>query len=190
MSARLILHPKAGDFTPDVANEVTAALQRCGFIGEPFSPAGEKNEVQHYLIGEHFLQLVTFMGCAPAIELSPPAGGSLDFCHVGISPLYAQPRFLFDAVLATPRCPHCRKVIRDWQSQAGHWQSGALSAFACADCGESLLAHQLNWRRAGGFARLHVSVFGIYPREAIPTDPLLKALAATTDGDWDYFYAR
>ena len=87
MSACLVLHSSDPAYAPASLTELEQALRQAGLIGNLW---GE--EAQHrYLIGERFLQLVSFLGCAPAIELQPPATGVGEFCHVGINGIYATP---------------------------------------------------------------------------------------------------
>jgi hypothetical protein len=186
MSARLILHVRDPDYVPSSVAQIERVLQEVGLIGKPWGEASQ----QRYLIGERFLQLVTFLGCAPAIELEPPTNGNAEFCHVGISGLYPSARFMADTQGVLPRCPHCRKRFDDWQSAIQQWQDNPAYQAQCPACQMSLSPTELDWRQSAGFGRLFVSIFNIYPREAIPTEALLHTLGKATDQAWNYFYLR
>jgi hypothetical protein len=186
MSARLILHVRDPDYVPSSVTYIKRVLQEVGLIGKPWGEASQ----QRYLIGERFLQLVTFLGCAPAIELEPPTNGDAEFCHVGISDLYPSARFIADTQGVLPRCPHCRKRFDDWQSAIQQWQDNPAYQALCPSCQMNLSPTELDWRQSAGFGRLFVYIFNIYPREAIPTEALLHTLGDATDQAWDYFYLR
>lgn len=186
MSASLVLHVRDVAYVPDSVTDIEQLLLQIGLIGEAWG-----NSSQHrYLIGDRFLQLVTFLGCAPAIELTPPANGNTEFCHVGISNIYSTPRFLADSQDVLPRCPHCRKRYADWQSAIQKWQAEPACQVQCPACHNNLSPMELDWRQSAGFGHFFVSIYNIYPREAIPTEALLLALSKATRQSWDYFYIR
>ena len=186
MSARLILHVRDPAYVPENMAQLEEVLREIGLIGKPWSDAAE----QRYLIGERFLQLVTFLGCAPAIELEPPAQGGGEFCHVGISRLYSSVQFVADMQGVVPRCPHCRKRIDDWESIIRHWQENAAYQAQCPICQNMVSPSDIDWRQSAGFGRFFISIYNIYPREAIPTQALLDTLQKCTQQSWEYFYLR
>ena len=186
MSARLILHALDPDYVPSTVAQMEQVLLQVGLIGKPWGEASQ----QRYLIGERFLQLVTFLGCAPAIELEPTTHGNNEFCHVGISDLYPSARFMADTQGVSPRCPHCRKRFEDWQATIQRWQDNPAYRAQCPSCQMDLSPTELDWRQSAGFGRIFISVFNIYPREAIPTESLLQILGEATQQTWDYFYLR
>jgi len=191
MSARLILHPDSPDYAPAQLMDIHQPLVDIGLLGERYGDYRPQSAEQRYLIGAHFLQLVSFMGCAPAIELAPPEEGRDDsFCHISLSDIQPRPMFAVDATLASPRCRHCRQRQDDWAQQVACWQDEPRYRYECASCQAALSPMELNWRRNGGFGRVFVSIFGVYPREAIPTEHLLSCLQQATDQGWNYFYAR
>ena len=191
MSARLILHPETPGYAPAELVPLQRVLVDIGLLGACYGDYRVQSSEQRYLIGKHFLQLVSFMGCAPAIELAPPAdAGDESFCHIALSDIQPQPMFAVDAVLASPRCPHCRQRQDDWAQRVEHWRHEPRYRYECRGCHAALSPTELNWRRNGGFGRVFVSIFGIYPREAIPTEHLLACLQRATEQDWNYFYAR
>jgi len=186
MSASLVLHVRDPAYVPASVADLEQVLLQVGLIGQAWGSGTQRR----YLIGEHFLQLVTFLGCAPAIELEPPANGHAEFCHVGISNIYPVPRFMADTQDVLPRCPYCRKRYEDWQSAIQCWHTDAAYQTQCPACHKSLSPMELDWRQSAGFGHFFISIFNIYPREAIPTEALLIALSKATDQTWDYFYIR
>lgn len=184
MSASLILHVREPAYVPASITVIEQLLLQVGLIGKPWGDSAQRR----YLIGEHFLQLVTFLGCAPAIELAPPANGNTEFCHVGISDITAVPGFMADSRDVLPRCPHCRKRYTNWQSAIQSWRRDPTYQTQCSTCQQKLSPMELDWRQSAGFGHFFISIFNIYPREAIPTEALLLALGKATDKTWDYFY--
>ena len=178
-SGSLFLHPVDAE-TACPRDRLAETLAGAGMLGAPYD--GRENA---FLVGERFLQLVTFMGCSPHIELDPPGGNSDDFCHVLIH-TYAVPRLMVGSNTRAPRCPVCGKP-------------GAVAAAAlarrdpalpvpCDHCGTRNPVASLKWRRDAGFGRLFVEVRSVFPGEAVPVEGLFRTLAETTGGPWNYFY--
>lgn len=188
MSSRLILYPVVkSDVSEKTQIPYQALIDRLydiGMIGQAVEHLAENR----YLIGDHFLQYITFMGCAPAIELVPGEGKSSDFCHLEICQGNSKLKFIADEVLANPRCTECKTNVINWQEQMMNWEDGVL--IRCPECDASLQPQKLNWRRAAGFVSQHIAIHGIYPKEALPTEALINKLQATFSLNWDYFYAR
>lgn len=185
MSASLLLYPADPDFAPASVDDLAYILRDMGLIGEAW---GEP-DARRYLIGEHFLQLVSFLGCAPAIELAPGAEGAA-FCHIGISPVTPAPEFRADNRDVMPRCPHCRQRLAGWPAWIEGWQRDPGYRSRCPECDTSLSPMELDWRESAGFGRIFVSIFNVYPREALPTEALLNRLQQATAQAWRWFYQR
>ena len=180
---------------PAVSTELLAGkLQAIGLIGPP-------REVQHdtfYPTGEHFLQLVTFLGCSPMIELEPPSdpvtlaadSAAGKFCHVFLSSAESL-RFRSDPRTPAPRCPACHTTASDWQPLLQAWQNNPANGdWRCAHCEYTGHISGLGFRKSAGFGRTFVEIRGIYPSEAVPGEALLKALKSLTHGDWSTLYIK
>jgi hypothetical protein len=195
MSApKLLLLPASPDTTAIAADRLAHELQAIGLIGE-WMPRGTGG---FYPAGEQFLQLVTFLGCSPAIELEPP--GNLQelqkastegrFCHVFIES-GEQLRFRYDSQTRTPRCPQCRNPVPDWALRLQAWQDGKQGLdWSCQSCGFSGHLTDLVFRKTAGFGRTFLEIRGIYPSEAVPGPALLNTLAALTGEPWTTIYLR
>lgn len=158
-------------------------LQQGGMLGQPL---GEE-EAEHFLIGDAFLQLFSFMGCAPSIEFQPSDPGKIDwheFVFIQLSPVQAQPRWLVDRDNAKPACPHCQRRTREWTT---HFQT-ETAQLRCPHCLRSEPVCQWRWFDAGGCARQFISIVNVYPRESIPTESLMSQLQEDTGVPWQYFY--
>ena len=182
---KLVFHCAEPDIVPADIPALINQLQNIGFIGESWQPpsgiAGER-----YLIGENFLSLVTFMGCAPAIELAPISGepGSTAFCHFEISPVAAKIEFIRGREHIVSRCPHCRQRHASWQTIPDDL------IYSCDKCGvETHLAHY-DWKNSAGCGRFFISLHGIYPQEALPTSHLLLLFEKASGQKWSYFYVQ
>lgn len=191
---KLLLHPASPD-TPAIAEDRLAqALQAIGLIGER-QPLGEAG---FYPVGEQFLQLVTFLGCSPAIRLDPPgdpreleeASTAGCFCHVYIS-TGEQLTFRGDSQTQAPRCPRCRSPAPRWKSALQAWQAGTHGLdWHCLGCGFSGRLSDLVFRKTAGFGRTFLEIRGIYPSEAVPGPALLDTLASLTGTPWTTIYLR
>ncbi|MEE9423323.1 MAG: hypothetical protein V3V50_09225 [Gammaproteobacteria bacterium] len=178
--ASLILHPADADWHPDCIDDLHSHLQSIGFIGEVLP----ENFSQGFLIGDKFLTLATFMGCAPAINLRPDIKHpDHEFCSIRLR-LETEVPYLFVAEkYSVPRCPHCRAAVKvDIENIPAETQ------MTCDQCSESTPLHALNWRRTAGYARCFIEITGVYPQEALPTEALLNVLQKYSDCEWRYFY--
>jgi len=191
---KLVLLPENPHTHLDNTGELAACLQAIGFIGEP-------NRCSHgifYPTGADFLQLVSFLGCSPMIELEPPTDAALldaacadaSFCHIRLvhSDIL---QFRADAQTRPPRCPQCSQPQPDWRDPIDHWNNDPRQiAWSCASCDFCGELTALKFRRTAGFGKLFVEIRGIYPSEAVPVDTLLAALASLTRDAWQYIYIK
>ena len=192
---KLLLYPDSPDFRPAEPAALPARLQDIGLAGDGFSVQGKTR----YLAGEHFLQLITFLGCSPAIEFEPPAEPDMreaaaeqgSFCHISLSLPETRPAFRGGGTVPPPRCPACRKPVSGWQQALDDWRQAPESdAWVCGRCGHAGRIQDLDFRRHGGFARTFIEIWGIHPSEAVPVDALLTSLAGCSGTGWRYMYVN
>ena len=182
---KLAFHAKNPDYIPDDIPSLVKALQQAGFLGEkwqsPVSVSGDR-----YLIGDSFLSLVTFMGCAPAIELEPIAEkpDSIDFCHIEVETIKPSVEFIRGSEHLISRCPHCRHRHANWEKLP------ETMTYACDKCQVETHLSKYDWKNTAGCGRFFISLHGIYPQEAIPTSNLLQTLKNISNTEWTYFYIQ
>ena len=191
---KLILLP-ADPWSPPVHCERLAEeLQAIGLIGAPAALADEI----FYPTGENFLQLISFLGCSPRIELDPPADRSTllaastagKFCHLFLS-CTASLVLRADSQCPPPRCPDCRQPVADWHTVIETWRQHPVQPdWVCAHCGFTGQPTDLAFRRTAGFGRTFIEIRGIYPSEAVPTDVLLGTLQGLSNGPWKTIYIK
>lgn len=182
---RLVFHSTEPDSVPADIPALINALQNLGFIGEPWqTPKGIMGE--RYLVGENFLSLVTFMGCAPAIELAPIPGdpASTAFCHVEIMPVEDKVKFVRGGEHLVSRCPHCRQRHANWETIPENL------IHVCDKCGVETPLAQYDWKNSAGSGRFFIHLHGIYPQEALPTSHLLQLFEKISGQKWSYFYIQ
>jgi hypothetical protein len=191
---KLLLHPADPGTAAVPEDRLAQELQAIGLI------AGRKSleNAVFYPVGEHFLQLVTFLGCSPAIELDAPddpqelesASATGRFCHIFID-TGERLRFRSDSQTRPPRCPVCRSPEPGWKAGLQSWQAGKHEpAWTCRNCGFSGHISDLVFRKTAGFSRTFLEIRGIYPAEAVPGPALLETLAALTGNSWTSIYLR
>lgn len=182
---QLVFYPIDPHWCPAQVTTLRDCLTELRLIGDPVV----QDPVRRFLIGSAFLQYVSFMGCAPAVQFSPEAGA--DFIHWYISPCLPTPRWIIDRQQALPRCQQCRARISNWRDQIDSAAvNTATTSVVCMSCQCSNALSQLDWRHGAGQARQFISVLNIYPKEALPTEALLTMLQQHTGTTWDYFYCQ
>jgi hypothetical protein len=189
MSAgKLILHPQAALSPPPGQRALVSAVSEIGLVGEMLDSPPER---QRFLAGERFLQLVSFLGCSPHIELEPPTTGSDDFCYLEVLGPWAPPRLLRGRNTRPPGCPSCGRRKNGLPAQLRPWaELPEALRWKCGHCGAEHHPAQWNWRQQGGAARIALSINGIFPSEALPSDALLGTLKALNGEPWGYCYIQ
>jgi hypothetical protein len=193
---KLVLYPAHVDSPPVGDAALLAALQAIGLAAAPAC----HDPASGYRAGEHFLQLVTFLGCSPAIELEPPADpveceracASGNLCHIRLSAVENRIRFRADSRLpAAPRCPQCRKTEDRWPDLIERWRVDPReNRWACRECAYRGRLFDLNFRHRGAFGHSFIDIWGIHPAEAVPGEVLLTTLGEFSGGDWSYMYLQ
>lgn len=185
---QMILHPKDADFSIE-SSDLLAILAQLGLTGARLATHLDTGGEQQFLVGEHFLQHISFMGCAPAIEFAPEQEGALcdiaklqKFIFVHVPEPADNPRWLADLDMARPICPACSKRF------AGCSEYIDKANMTCPHCGQLSVVCDFGWREFGGCAKTMVSIVNAYPKETIPSGNLLSQLAKLTDVEWNYFY--
>jgi hypothetical protein len=181
---------------PEIATAVLADhLQAIGLAGNAVSLGAETI----YPTGERFLQLVTFLGCSPAIELDLPdapdvleaACAAGQVCHIRISRSGRRLRFRAGNRPAAPRCPACRQPVADWETRIATWRSNpGDSGWECSHCAHQARVFDLNFRKGAGFGHTFIEIWGIHPAEAAPVAALLDALEDLGGCKWKTLYVK
>ena len=186
-TGRLILTPRDPFHAPPEVQTLLKRLRDLEFCAEPLTGL----EGQHYRLGDRFMQLVTFMGCSPHIELEPTSDGK-PFCHMILEGPHPSPRFLQGRNTGSPRCGNCRRPIPQWRDEMEAWGKDPKNHLAsCPHCGHRENPASYNWRQSAGSGRLFVMVENIFPSEAIPSEELLRALQGRDEeAPWRYFYIQ
>ncbi len=187
-TGRLVLSPADPFYLIQDIKSLIARLRSIHFCAGPM----QKLNGHHYLLGDRFMQLVSFVGCSPFIRLKPTEDGQ-PFCHLVVDGPYPKPIFLQGRNTTSPSCKQCRKRIPDWQPLISQWlmQPETFQAI-CPYCGHQQNPASYNWRQSAGSGRLFLFVENIFPNEAIPSPELLKTLEAGDQDSaaWSYFYIQ
>ncbi|MEW8049987.1 MAG: hypothetical protein AB2792_16050 [Candidatus Thiodiazotropha sp.] len=184
-TGRLVLTPEDPYLLPDDPEAILAKLHEIGLI------EGALESDPGYLLGERFMQLVTFMGCSPYIRLQPDRSGE-PFCRLLPEGPHPRPKLLCGTNTQPPRCEACRKRLSGWQAIFESWQEGGAGYKAsCPHCGHRQDPVTYDFRQSAGCGRLFLCVENIFPQEAIPSSTLLTALETACNGHpWRYFYQQ
>lgn len=191
---KLILLPADPLCPPVNCEQLAGELQAIGLIGEPVALADEV----FYPTGDNFLQLISFLGCSPMIELDPPADRATllaasaagKFCHLFLTCTQSL-TFRADSQCPPPRCPDCRQPVAEWHTAIETWRGNrAQCDWTCARCGFTGKLTGLLFRKTAAFGRTFIEIRGIHPSEAVPTDILLERLQRLVGGPWKTIYLR
>ena len=188
-SHKMLLHPADPEYRTDPAR-LAAGMQQIGLLAAA-QPLGNSHI---YPCGEHFLDLVTFLGCSPAIELDPPdeparlteASMAGRFCHAFITG-NSPPRLRADARTPPPRCPACSSPLDDWAVTLAA-RRPLDHTWQCGNCRESFDIFSLSFRKTAGIASIWLEIRGIHPFEAVPGPTLLDFLQDLSGGPWRTCY--
>ena len=186
---QLVFCPVDVNWVPSSTAVLIEHFAHLGLLAEPV-PGSEATE---FYIGDHFLQYISFMGCAPAVQFKAEANNleSTSFIHWHVSPALPQPRWIIDPQHGLPRCHACQVRIDNWREQIPNIaEPPATTRLHCPQCQRQNTLLELDWRQAAGYARQFVSVVNIYPKEALPTDALLHQLGHKTGVTWRFFYCQ
>jgi DNA-directed RNA polymerase subunit RPC12/RpoP len=185
-TGRLVLTPEDPYLRPGKPAGILAQLHDIGFIGDRLADNDNR-----YLLGDSFMQLVTFMGCSPSLQLAP-GEPEQPFCHLLIDGPSDHPRLLWGRNTTPPRCANCRKRLQGWQTTFEAWRQEPPGwQAACPYCGHRQDPATYDFRQSAGCGCLFLLVENIFPQEAIPSPALLNRLQATTDNrPWRYFYLQ
>ena len=184
MSTGRLIFSFPAPLSREAVQRLLSALTAAGFIGKPLRPGAPE-----FLAGDRFLQLVTFMGCSPFLQLEPDDVGDGEFCHVRVRGPYREPRFIRGTNTRPPRCPGCRRRVEAWQPLAERWEETRDAEHRCPECGTETPFADLEWRQNAGVGRLFIEVTQVFPGEAVPV-PALMDLLAEAGGPWSYFYVQ
>lgn len=176
---QLVLCP-IGEKDTVTLSQLTMVLSGLGLIADRIS----EQWPHRYYIGERFLQYLSFMGCAPALEFKPVDLHNPDwstFTFVSFTSPLQTTRCYIDTLMAKPRCPRCGKRHA--------LASGTVNAMlTCPKCGQAASPAEWDFLEFGGCARQFISIVNVYPKESLPTDTLLQHLHDKTQLHWHYFY--
>jgi len=179
---QLVFVPVQQDAALDTA-PLVAALDELGVMGKQID---EQWPLRFY-IGDKFLLHLNFMGCAPALEFAPPDGSRPDwsaFTFISLHGPLPAPRCLIDPLMAKPVCPQCSKR----HALTDHAQMLIQNRLSCPHCQATASLDEWDWREFGGCGRQFFSIVNVYPKEALPTEDLLRQLHEVTQLEWRYFY--
>ncbi len=190
---RLVLHPQNADYAPESSEMIQKILFETGFIAESQSlpDSRTRDTGQSFLAGEQFLQLLTFMGCSPSINLVPQHEADRDYCHIVLSPVHAHVHFRSHERDVFARCPECGRRDANWPVLIECWhRDRSQQEYVCPHCHKSTSLYDLRWRQVAGFGRFFIDVFSIFPQEGIPSKHLMAALGDACVQPWTYFFTN
>lgn len=174
-NASLVLYPDDPNWTPEDPDVCINFLQEIKLAGNNLD-----KEEMCFLVGDKFLDYISFMGCSPNIKFNKKNNDE-KFTFIRI--------ILSESVTAltgkhsfSPLCPQCKKPNKNWRENLEDNQ------LVCNHCQTTSDAWQFNWRKSACFARCFIEITDIYPKEAIPQPSLLTALEKKFQTSWAYCF--
>ncbi len=160
------------------------ALQQALFDIQLIQRHADKNG--HFLLADACLDLLTFLGCAPSINLSPEDGEV--YCYVDFIAIAEQAKCLGYVQSFSPSCSACKTKISQWHEDID-WKNG-LTELSCPACRHQRPLQDIRWRKEAAYARCGFYISNIHPHEALPADKLLDTLQKVSGFKWAYAYAN
>lgn len=179
---RLLLYVKQGELPQDSDYRVIDVLEKLQFTGERFSSEEAHSSNVNFYVGERFIDHITFLGCSPAIALSPEDGEQ--FCFVCVNELSDKPRLYYGSNTPAPHCRQCKETREDWKLMLDDGDT------FCTRCNMQERQQSLVWRKMAAISRLAIEIMHVYPHEAVPSPHLLEELAKVTNVEWAYAYLQ
>ncbi|MET0091597.1 MAG: hypothetical protein ABW068_16540 [Candidatus Thiodiazotropha sp.] len=185
-NGRLILTPQSPYWALEDTSPLIERLQDIGLIDQP-----RVNRPNHYLLGDNFMQWISFMGCSPFIRMEPGQDNE-PFCQLIVDVPTPRPKLLTGRNTTPPRCANCRKRLTDWRNTFASWERESTGWLAkCPHCGQTQDPATYDFRQTAGCGRLFLFIDNIFPQEAIPTAGLLDHLQAVSENQpWHYFFQQ
>lgn len=170
---RLLLYAKPGQLDIKDSNTLVEPLAKLGLLGEVIPATGSD-----YLAGHAFTDLITFLGCAPEIALHPDQGES--FCFIRLHEITAELTMYHGENTRTPFCRLCKQDQSAWRD--------VEKKDYCDQCTLDERSANWAWKKSAALSRLAISVFNIYPHEAVPSQQLLEWLGTHSGQEWGFAY--
>lgn len=182
---QLILYCTDLDYFPADIDEFIAQCQQKQLLANLISV----DETCHYLLGERFMQYVSFVGCSPYLKLAPESEHDENFSSAVLPCQETDIQFFVRHPTPAPNCPKCKKP----QTQINELVQSSKttrhnSTVVCISCHKENTLSELDWRRNAAFCRFYIAISHIYPKEAIPTNELMDWLSHYSDKHWQYCY--
>ena len=173
---RMLLYPANHHWAPQRSEDVSRVLQDINFI-----TLGDNGDIKP---GSVFNQLISFLGCSPSLD-------TMGACRIDYEQSGAEADIIVGKNTTDPRCPKCRWAQQDWREYLASWRSvHGDTPWQCPVCQHTTTVRHLSWGRGAVIARFAINVWGIFPAEAVPSDPLLATLAEISQCPWRYAYLQ
>lgn len=126
------------------------------------------------------MELITFMGCSPSL--------GLELKTVVSCTLYPRVCAIGGDSINKIICPNCKSLIKKPATLISNFKNNPIWQSTC--CNKEIALQSINWRKSAGFSHAFIQMSHIFPKEAIPTDTLLKKLSYFSQSEWHYFYSK
>ena len=151
--------------------DLTSYLQKINFIN---------NNSDGLYPADQFMFLVTFLGCSPNLNHDLKTD-----IQIQVKPnLNAYGGDSIEKII----CPNCKKKIQEPSKLIKNYSKNTEWISDC--CQKQILLEDINWRKSAGFSQTFIQISNIFPKEAIPSDDLLKLLSTFSNSNWKYFYSK
>ena len=170
----LMLYP-ATDSSHIAHAELIGLLKSIELIGNPIATS-------QFLAGPRFFSQITFLGCAPNIQVDPKQGTQ----HIRIAvPELSKPELFSARRAPAPVCPSCKQEIEHWKQHIGATENGDM---ICPRCHVSTPVSHLNLRKRACFSKYIIRITPVFESEALPTDGLMDTLSKTFNARFTYAF--
>lgn len=181
---RLVLYPLNPDYKLLEPGRFARWLQSIGFIRNVEANQIETGEMGP---GEHFMRLLTFVGCSPAVGSGNQENAYNNYSVEIVSS--AENKILISGNrVRSPFCPKCGVHKKEMLAAETIRLQENKPVWACPECGVLVPIENINWRKKLAVASHYITVNGVFEGEVIPADKFLDDLGRETGIAWSYCY--
>lgn len=178
--------------TSESAQALKLLLVELGFIQNRNSTCANEF-IACYPPGDHFFNLLSFVGCSPVVNTGAEdnrACGIMPKIEIALSDISPQPIFLYGKNTRVPKCSACAKPIADWTTQVAPAKPVTAASLNCKQCGCDTAIETINWGKYACLTQFYITINGVYPREAIPSDSFISELEQKISGKVAYCFLQ
>ena len=179
-----MLFPVDPAFRISNPGQLVQVLISIGFVVTPSKGKNNNSPVQP---GEHFMRLLSFVGCSPSIA-SGENPETYNNYSVDVIASNNHLTLIAGDRIKSPVCPVCNKRTGEVLGVDEITIENNRVSWICPQCEAVVPVEKIKWRNKLAVAKDYIQINGVFEGEVIPADKFLQDLANKTGIEWSYCY--